>query len=246
MGTISNDVANVNSVGYKHSEVTFQEVMEGLGVGLSAVIADFSTGNLMVTDIASNLAISGSGFFVVADPTAAAGEVKYTRAGDFTLDYDPATTDTYMVTPWGDRLRGVMGADPDATGLTPADLVDITLPADTTAFFIDDEGRIHVTVGEAEPVVMGRVALVTFENNYALESIPNGLYTAKEDAGVQPMDNPGSSGVGSIYQGYVEASNVDLAREFTQMILVQRGFQANSRSITTSDEMLQEVLMLKR
>jgi len=246
MGTISNDVANVNSVAHKQSELTFQELMDGLGVGLSAVITDFSNGNLMMTEISSNLGISGNGWFMVASPTAAAGEWKYTRAGDFTMEYEPATTNTYLVTPWGDRLRGVMGANPDATGLAPADLVDIVLPADTSSFTIDVDGTVWASIADAEPAIIGRVALVTFENNHALVSLPNGLYTATVDAGVQTMANPGSAGVGYVYQGYIESSNVDLAREFTQMILIQRGFQANSRSITTSDEMLQEVLALKR
>jgi len=247
MGVISNDIANVNSTGYKQEEVTFQELMEQLGVGMSAVITDFSNGNLMPTEISANMAISGNGFFSVKDPTAAAGEVHFTRAGDFELEWDPAATETYIVTPWGDRLQGLMAPDPaDTTGLTPADLSDVTIPADTSSFKIDIDGRISASIADAEPVVIGRVALITFENNHALETLPNGLYTGTTDAGQQTMQNPGSLGVGHIYQGYVEHSNVDLAREFTQMILVQRGFQANSRSITTSDEMLMELLNLKR
>ena len=246
MEVISNDVANVNSVGYKQEEITFQELLQRLGVGVSAIIKDFTNGSLMQTDVSSNLAVSGNGFFVVADPAAAAGNVEYTRAGDFIMEYDPGTGTTYLVNSSGDRLRGVMGGTPDATGLTSADLTDIALPAGTTAFKIGTDGTITASVNGNEPQIIGRVAIATFENNHALQMQKNGLYTAMAEAGPQPLANPGSSGVGQIYQGYIEQSNVDLSREFTEMILSQRGFQANSRSITTSDEMLQEVLNLKR
>jgi flagellar hook protein FlgE len=246
MEVISNDVANVNSVGYKQEEISFQELLQRLGVGVSAIIKDFTNGSLMQTDVSSNLAVSGNGFFVVADPAAVAGDVAYTRAGDFILDYNPTANVTYLMNASGDRLRGVMGATPDATGLTPADLTDIALPAGTTSFNIATDGTVTASVNGAEPQIIGRVAVATFENNYALQLLKNGLYKATAAAGPQPLANPGSSGMGQIYQGYLEHSNVDLAREFTEMILAQRGFQANSRSITTSDEMLQEVLNLKR
>jgi flagellar hook protein FlgE len=246
MTIVSNDIANVNSVGYKQEEITFQELLERMGTGVSAITPNFSNGSLAQTTISSNLAISGSGFFAVADPAAAASSLHYTRAGDFVMAYDATSSLTYLTTPTGERLRGVMGANPDATGVDPTALVDIALPAGTTSFTIDTDGRIMASIAGATPQVIGRVALVSFANNYALEPLQNGQYAATADAGVLTLANPGSSGTGMVYQGYIEHSNVDLAREFTDMILIQRGFQANSRSITTSDEMLQEVLTLKR
>ena len=246
MEIISNDIANVNSVGYKQEQITFQELLEGMGAGVSGLTTDFSNGALVETNVSSNMGVSGNGFFVVADPAGAAGQVFYTRAGDFQLQYDPDTGQTFLTTPGGFRLRGVMGANPDATGLAPNALTDIALPSGTTSFTIADDGTIRATVNGAPAQVIGRVALALFANNHSLQSVRDGLYTADEAAGVLPLANPSSTGVGQLRQGYLEHSNVDLAREFTEMILTQRGFQANSRSITTADEMLQEVLTLKR
>jgi flagellar hook protein FlgE len=265
MDVIGNDIANVNTIGYKQSDVTFKEayvntlrfpapgspgLQVGLGTQMGSIVRDFSGGILMETGQASNMGISGEGFFVVAEPVAG-GANYFTRAGDFLLDMDPATGRTYVINPDGKRLRGVLTANlgdpaPDMTGKTEADLVDLTLPAGTTSFTIGVDGVIYASVNGAAPAVCGRVAVATFDNTNGLGAIGNNLYVKTDSANIHAFTNPGSNGCGQVFQGYLENSNVDLAREFTDMIITQRGFQANSKSITTSDEMLIELLQLKR
>ena len=261
MNVIGNDIANVNTVGYKQSDVTFKEAyvttlrapapatpgqQVGLGVQMGQISRDFSGGALMQTGNASNMAVSGNGFMVVSDPLA--GTQYFTRAGDFVLDVDAAANQTYLVTSEGRRLQGMMGGPPapDLTGVNVGDLVDITLPANTSSYSVGLDGTLYVSVDGAAPEAMGRVALASFENPSGLLAVGSNLYQLTDAAVIREFANPGEGGNGQVFQGYLENSNVDLAREFTDMIITQRGFQANSRTITTSDEMLNELLMLKR
>ena len=256
MDVIGNDIANVNTPGYKQSDVSFKEAFVntlrapspgtpgqqvGLGVQLGSITRDFSGGILMETGIASNPGISGDGFFIVGEPVAGGNDF-YSRAGDFVLDPEPGVG-TYLINSEGLRLRGVMGDPADLPGAT---MEDIILPEDTTAFNIGLDGMIYASSGGATPVAIGRVGIATFANNNGLEAIGGNIFRATDAAGLRDYVNPGGDGVGQTVQGYLENSNVDLAKEFTEMIITQRGFQANSRSITTSDEMLMELLSLKR
>jgi len=263
MNVIGNDIANVNTTGYKQSDVTFKEAyvttlrspapgtvgqQVGLGVQLAGITRDFGGGALMQTGTATNLGVSGEGFFIVGDPVAA-GNKQFTRAGDFTLDVNGGQT--YMINPDGKRLQGVMtGAlgdpAPDLTGTAASAVTDIALPADTTSFSISLDGTLYVSVAGGNPQVAGRVALATFSNPNGLQAIGSNLYVETQASAINPLKNPGEDGAGQMLQGYLENSNVDLAREFTDMIITQRGFQANSRTISTADEMLNELLSLKR
>jgi flagellar hook protein FlgE len=263
MNVIGNDIANVNTVGYKQSDVTFKEAYVntlrtpapgtpgqqlGLGVQLGNITRDFSGGALMQTGNSTNLGLSGNGFFVVADRNNPAQKY-YTRSGDYVMDVDAGNT--FLATPDGRRLQGVMTAAigdpaPDLAGVVTADLEDIVLPPDTTSFNITLDGILYVSVGGGEPEIAGRVALATFDNPNGLQAVGSNAYIETDAAAIRPYANPGEAGVGQMLQGYLENSNVDLAREFTDMIVTQRGFQANSRTISTSDDMLQELLTLKR
>lgn len=264
MNVIGNDIANVNTTGYKHSDVTFKEAyvttllapspgtpgqQVGLGVQLGGITRNFTGGALMQTGSATNLGLSGNGFFVVNNPGGAANQQQFTRAGDFVIDVDAGQS--FLINPDGKRLQGVMTAAvgdpaPDLTGLTQADLGDLTLPADTSSFSIALDGTLYVSIAGAEPEVAGRVALANFANPNGLQATGSNMYTATAAAAITPFGNPGENGMAQVLQGYIENSNVDLAREFTDMIVTQRGFQANSRTISTSDDMLQELLTLKR
>ena len=265
MDVIGNDIANVNTPGYKQSNVTFKEAYVttikspapgspgqqiGLGVQLGGIVKSFKGGILMETGQAAHMAISGEGFFVVSEPATGAGiaTARYTRAGDFMLDVDPTGPTTYIINPDGQRLRGLMGTPaPDwVAGVDGSTFTDLTLPTNTTSFSIGLDGIVHASIGGATPVEVARVAVATFDNNTGLESVGNNLFQATAAANLRTFYNPNSAGVGQIFEGYLENSNVDLAQEFTDMIITQRGFQANSRSITTSDEMLMELLSLKR
>ena len=261
MNVIGNDIANVNTVGFKQSDVSFKEAyvntlrapapgtpgqQVGLGVQMGQIARDFSGGAIMQTGTASNLAISGNGFFMVAD--SGSGQQFFSRAGDFVLDVDATTNQTYLVTSEGRRLQGVMGGPPapDLTGLTPADMTDIVLPVNTTDYSIGLDGTLYVSVAGGAPTAAGRVAVASFDNPAGLLAVGSNLYSETQAASLRAFANPGEGGNGQLFQGYLENSNVDLAQEFTDMIITQRGFQANSRTITTSDEMLQELLSLKR
>lgn len=249
MDVIGNDIANVNTVGYKESDVTFKEQLVnviqspasrtlgtqvGMGVMVGSVSRNFDDGVLMETQRSGNLALGGDGFFQVID---AGGNLHYTRAGDFQLvtDGNNPPVSLYLANSNGDYLT-------DGTG------APVTFPADDTVdFSIAIDGQITRTDAAGQQVVMGQIQTAFFDNPAGLLSIGNNLYDeVPEASGVATFGVPGTAGHGELYQGYLENSNVDLAREFTDMIITQRGFQANSKSITTGDEMLQEVLMLKR
>lgn len=263
MDVVGNDIANVNTPGYKKSDVTFKEAYVttlrapapgtpgqqiGLGTQLGGIVKNFSGGILMETGQSGNMGLSGEGFFVVTEPGAVAGvnNAFYTRAGDFMLDVSGGTT--YLINPDGKRLRGLLGdaAATDMTGLDGSTFVDVTLPANTTSYSVGLDGVIYASVGGATPTAVARVAVATFDNNTGLEAIGSNLFKSNSAASLRAFNNANSNGVAQVFQGYLENSNVDLAQEFSDMIVTQRGFQANSRSITTSDEMLQELLQLKR
>ncbi len=268
MDVVGNNIANVNTPGFKGSSVTFKDAyvttlrapapgtpgqQVGLGVQVGGINRNFSGGILMETGQATNMAVSGEGFFVVAERGAPATQNFYSRAGDFQLDVydDGGGPQTYLINPDGMRLRGMLvgtlgDPPPDLTGVDESGFVDIVLPPDTTSFNIGLDGVIYVSVSGASPQVWGRVALARFDNTSALEAIGSNLFRTNDAAGLRLYNNPGEAGTGQTFQGYLENSNVDLAQEFSDMIITQRGFQANSRSITTSDEMLLELLTLKR
>ncbi len=245
MDVIGNDIANVNTVGYKESEVTFKEqlvnVMQapgqdtlgkqvGLGVMMGSITRNFDDGVLMETQISGNLAIGGDGFFQVTD---GAGGIHYSRAGDFQLILDGGVL--CLANSNGDYLTYGNGAR-------------IEFPAnDTVDFAVSTSGEVSYTNNAGAVVVAGQLQTARFANPAGLLSLGNNLYDQVDNAsGAAQFGDPGAAGHGELYQGYLENSNVDLASEFTDLIITQRGFQANSRSITTGDEMLQEVLSLKR
>jgi flagellar hook protein FlgE len=267
MDVISNDIANVNTVGYKQSQCNFKETLVstlrtpavgtpgmqiGMGSTVSSIIQDFTDGILLDTGISSNMAITGEGFFILREPNGTTDH--FTRAGDFVHDYDPdafgpGAAGIYLINGSGYRLRGVYGNPPAAIPADPSLCTDIILPDDTTSYSISLNGDVTVTapsLNAGEPTVYARIPLCRFANNYGLNNVGNGMYETTESAGIQAMTTPGTDGTGQVFQNYLENSNVDLADEFTEMIITERGYQANSRSITTADEMLQELLSLKR
>ncbi len=256
MDVIGHDIANVNTVGYKHSNVSFQEafvrtlkspmggiqgMQSGMGVQLGQISRSFTPGSFSQSGEPTHMAILGSGFFVV-------GDGYLTRAGDFLAEASDG--DMFLISPNGMRLQGVMGE-----GAVPANLdglVDINLrdglapDQAMTSFSVGMDGGIRRSVDGGAPEIVGRIALAAVDNPTGLEAVGENMYRQTEAAMVRGLGSPGEEGIGQIYQGYLENSNVDLAREFTDMIKTQRGFQANSRTISTADDMLQEALMLKR
>lgn len=228
----------------------------GLGVAIAGVDTDMSQGALQPTGRSTDIAIQGNGFFIVnnVEPTnAAPGYPRFTRDGGFTLD-----ASGNLVTSEGLHILGAMNLagtmTPDLSDATVDNLdtlkaINIPLKDATgnklKSFSIEKDGTIRAIYTD-NPVVVGRIAVANFQNEAGLEKLGSNLYKNTSNSGTAQVGAPNESGAGSLEQGFLEMSKVDLANEFTEMIITSRAFQANSRTITTSDEMLQELLNLKR
>ncbi|MFD1177197.1 flagellar basal body rod protein FlgG [Paenibacillus puldeungensis] len=253
LDVIGNNIANVNTIGFKSGRVMFKDIMSqtvsgvtppaegetggvnakqiGLGVSIGSIDTLHTGGSAMTTNNPLDLRINGDGFFLVK--LSADQEVPFlTRAGDFHMD-----ASRQLVT-----SDGLLVCD---SGGAP-----IQLGEDVTAFSIAQDGTIvqKMADGGTEPGVQIGIGKVT--NPEGLEKIGGNLYRMTLNADTNELTpttaNNAEVGTGAIIAGQLEMSNVDLTGEFTEMIVAQRGFQANSRIITTSDEVLQEVVNLKR
>lgn len=265
MDVIGNNIANVNTVGFKSARVNFADAFSqtlkqggpgdattsatpalqiGYGVTTSTIRNQFQQGALTRTGVTTDLAISGEGFFVVRDPLA---NLQYaTRAGDFQLDQNG-----YLVTNGGLRVQGYADSALSTLGDIRIDTTGAPATADPTAkvdtYIIDAGGTVSVRLTDGTQFVRGQILLQRFSNPQGLEKAGNNLFTGLATAGpLATPAAPGTAGTGRIESGALELSNVDLAGEFSDLITTQRAFQANARIITSSDEMLQELVNLKR
>ncbi len=270
LDVIGNNIANVNTTGFKGARVgladSFSQTLRsssagtggasgtsamqiGLGVGIQSITNQYTQGALSRTSVGTDLAITNSGFFVVEDPISNAQFV--TRAGDFSVDENG-----YLVTNAGMRVQGYDDAALTNMGDILVDTTGMPATSDPTStmvsFAIDTEGKINVNLSDGTQFVRGQILLQNFSNPQGLMKEGNNLYSGIGAAGplggaTSPMPAaPGTNGLGKIQAGALELSNVDLASEFTSLITTQRAYQANARVITTSDEMLQELVNLKR
>ncbi|HLP77758.1 MAG TPA: flagellar hook-basal body complex protein [Candidatus Paceibacterota bacterium] len=284
LDVIGNNIANVNTTGFKGARIDFEDsfsqtlsstsggvpIQIGTGVGTSAISNQFLQGAVSNTGTNTDLAVSGSGFFVVRDTLSNAEYV--TRDGAFHLDKDG-----YLTTAAGMRIQGftdsalttrgdvlIDATDIQATRIASAQaaLAAATTQAETDAanaaltaaqnlkvasFKIDSEGKINARLSDGTEYVRAQVLLQTFRNPQALSKEGGNLYSNLTAAGgLTQTEAPGTNGLGAIKSGALEGSNVDLANEFSTLITTQRAFQASARIITTSDEILQELVSLKR
>lgn len=243
LDVIGNNIANVNTYGYKKGRVVFKDMINqnisgasasgdtrggvnprqvGLGSQLSTIDTIHTTGSLQSTGRVLDLAVSGSGFFQATDK--AGTETFYTRAGNFYMDNN------------GDLVTG------DGLLLKPK----INIPTDAKSMSIGQDGTVNYIDKDGVLTDAGQLTLAKFPNDGGLEKAGGNYFRETTNSGAPTIDVPGSSGNGTIESGFLEMSNVDLSEEFTEMIVAQRGFQANTRIITTSDEILQELVNLKR
>ncbi len=248
LDVIGNNIANVNTFGFKKGRVTFKDMISqtvagatapnedttrgginGKQVGLGSQIAAIDTvhtgGNLQSTGRTLDLAISGDGYFVLQ---AEDGSERYTRAGNFYLD-----SEGYLVNSDG---YFVVVEDSDL----PIDLEE------ASNLSVGKDGMIYVTGDDNEVVEVGTIKLAKFPNADGLQKQGSNLFINTANSGEPTYNVDGDAIFGDIESGMLEMSNVDLSEEFTEMIVAQRGFQANTRIITTSDEILQELVNLKR
>lgn len=291
MDVIGNNIANVNTVGFKSSRVTFQDIYSqtlrpasapgdnsggvnpqqvGLGVSLGSIDTMFTRSAAEYTGSPLDLSIEGDGFFVVNDR----GNDFFTRAGNFTtdasnnlinanglivqgwmatalydLDPDPAVVDLQPAPdPDNPPALPILGyQDLDPATMTAADMNNIKMPDEYYDITISKTGEIiGINATTQERDVIGRIALANFNNQNALTKMGNNLYDVSQNSGDPIISAPGEAGTAFVNPSSLEMSNVDLAKEFTDMIITQRGFQANSRIITTSDSLLEELVNLKR
>lgn len=252
----ANDIANVNTIGYKSARTTFKDSLNqlqrgasgpgggagganaaqvGLGVTLGSIDNLMQGGSLQSTGNVFDVAITGPGFFRVSTSTATpptpGTNIEYTRAGNFTTNKDG-----YLLTQDGYYVQGQ-----DAGGA--AQLIQV--PAGSTNVGIAQNGEVTYVDGTGTRVSAGFLSLATFPNSAGLERSGSNRWLESANSGAPTTGQPGPQ-FGFTTSGVVEMSNVDLAQTFTQMITAQRGFQANSRVISTSDEMLQDLVNLKR
>jgi flagellar hook protein FlgE len=279
MDVISNNIANVNTTGFKSGRVRFEDMISqsvasaesgvngkqvGLGVQASAIDTIMNGGSLQSTGRELDFGIENgdSSFFVVSGDD---GVNYYTRDGGFYLD-----AENNLVTGSGYSVMGdyrVGDAAPEAVAPEPLEKLRIptyiqvsgesftsvdSIPKGATDVFglksysIDSKGVITGNYGNGESYEIGQVALAKFTNASGLEKAGGNMYVESANSGSPENGFPADDGYGVIRSGFLEMSNVDLANEFTEMIIANRAYQANSRSITTSDSMLEELLSLKR
>lgn len=241
----------------------------GLGVKVGAIDTIMTGGAIQPTNRDLDFAIEREGFFAVSQDSE--GLLKsYTRDGVFYTDYEGnlVNANGLRVLGYGyDGNRGVapedmefelISDDPELDipqeGEEPSESLERLQPLripkiydekELDSYTIDGSGRIIGIYG-GEAYLLGQIGIVTFSNPEGLTKLGNNTYANSNNSGEPVAGIAGTGGSGTIRQGYIEMSNVDLANEFTEMIITSRAYQANSRSITTSDEMLQELINLKR
>ena len=244
MDVESNNIANVNTIGFKSSRAEFADLMYqtleyagtgtsqitksptgievGLGVRPTAITKIFTEGNLKQTGNNLDVAITGKGFFKIELPD---GTESYSRNGAFKLDENGTIVNS------------------DGYKLIP----EIVVPDDATDISIGTDGIVSVIQpGQTQATQIGQMTTTNFINPAGLHSLGDTLFLETEASGVPIEDTPGLNGLGILRQGFVELSNVQLVVELTELITGQRAYEADSKAITTSDEMLQTVVNLKR
>lgn len=241
---ISNNIANMTTTGFKRRRAEFQDLMYqslrrvgstssdsgtivpagaqvGLGVKTAAIYRINEQGNLTQTSNTLDMAIQGSGYFQVQLPS---GQTAYTRDGTFGMSAsgEIVTADGYVVAP------------------------GITVPSNATSVTVSTSGQVEATIaGQTATQTVGQIQLATFPNEAGLDAQGDNLFLQTEASGNPQTGSPASTGFGSVMQGYVESSNVNVVSEITNLITAQRAYEMNSKVITASDEMLQTLTNLK-
>ena len=238
LDVVANNIANVNTTGFKKSRVEFQDMLSevaktpgaminqgtfqpvgieyGLGVKTSATTKVFSQGSAVSTDRNLDVAIEGEGFYQIMRSD---GTLAYTRDGSFQLDSNGqlCTSDGLLVQP------------------------QITIPQDAKEIDITTDGNVSVSQGsDTTQQIVGTLQLVRFQNPSGLLSVGHNLYVETSASGNPIQDTPGQNGMGTLEQGHLEGSNVQVVEELIGLIKAERAFESNSKIITTSSEILQQ------
>ncbi len=244
LDVIANNLANVNTPGFKKSKADFQDLMYqvieepgttesqqgssptgiqvGLGVRPAAVGKIHSQGDFESTSNPLDMAIEGDGFFQITLPN---GDLAYSRSGAFKIDQNGLLVNS------------------DGYQLSPA----ITIPNDALGVTVSTDGIVSVTQpGSATATQAGTIQTARFQNPAGLRSMGRNLYTETESSGSATLGTPGDTGLGTIAQGFLENSNVSVVEEIVSMVTGQRAYEANSKVITTADSMISQAVNIKR
>lgn len=233
LDTIANNLANADTVGYKRQDAEFEDLLyntiaapagtgegapsgiqQGTGTRVVATPRSFAQGSMQQTGKPLDVAIEGNGFFIVQRPS---GDIGYTRAGTLKLDAEGQLVTT------------------DGLPLEPA----ITVPSDATSLTIASNGNVTASrPGEVAPSQLGRLQLALFPNPTGLTAIGHNLYQPSVASGEATPGNPGDEGRGTILQGALEGSNVEVVTEMVALIRAQRAYEINSKVMSAADDML--------
>lgn len=241
---IANNLANVNTTGFKKARVEFQDILYqnfrkagtataigaqlpvnldvGYGTRAVATSREFSPGSVQITKNPTDLAVAGNGFFQIQMPD---GTTAYTRDGSFKISADGqlVTSDGFLMTP------------------------EITIPEDATDLSVAIDGQVFIlVVGNDVPQEVGQIELARFINPAGLSAIGHNLFRETPASGTPITGTPGTEGLGTLDQGHLETSNVSVVDEMVNMIMAQRAYEINSKVIQTSDDMSQTINNLKR
>lgn len=242
LDVISNNLANVSTNGYKRARAVFEDLLYqnirqpgaassqqtqiptglqlGVGARTVATVKNFTQGTLQQTANPLDVAINGAGFFPIQMPD---GSVAYTRDGSFQLD-----NQGQLVTSNGHVVQ-------------PA----ITVPANALSVTIAEDGTVSATLpGQAAPQQLGSLQLANFINPAGLQPVGQNLFLETASSGTPSTNPPGTNGVGTLKQAFVESSNVNVVEELVSMIQTQRAYEINAKAITTSDQMLGRLTQL--
>jgi flagellar basal-body rod protein FlgG len=241
---ISNNIANMTTTGFKRRRAEFQDLMYqnlrrvgssssesgsvlpsgaqvGLGVKTAAIYRINEQGNLQQTSNSLDMAIQGNGYFQVTLPS---GETAYTRDGTFGLDPSGTivTADGYVVQP------------------------GLQVPSNATSVTVNTAGQVQATIaGQTAPQTIGQLQLAVFPNEVGLDAQGDNLFLQTAASGAPVTGNPAAAGFGTVMQGFIETSNVNVVTEITNLITAQRAYEMNSRVITTSNDMLSTLTNLR-
>jgi flagellar basal-body rod protein FlgG len=241
---ISNNIANMTTTGYKRRRAEFSDLIYqdlrrvgsnsadsgqilpsgaqiGLGVKTVAVVPINEQGTLQQTGNTLDVAISGNGYFQVLLPN---GQTAYTRDGSFALSASGqiVTSDGYVVQP------------------------AITIPTAATSVTVNATGQVQVSLdGQTQPQLLGQLQLAMFPNPAGLQAQGDNLFIATSASGSATSGNPGTNGIGSVQQGFIETSNVNVVSEITDLITAQRAYEMNSKVITAGDQMMSTLTNLR-
>lgn len=244
MDVIANNLANVSTAGFKRNRANFQDLLYqtekapglsntagnptptstqyGLGVLVTDTTKEFGQGTLKNTQNPLDIAIQGNGFFQISRPD---GTIAYSRDGGFKVDSQGriANSEGYLLEP------------------------QITIPPDAVSVLIGEDGTVSVQQGnQPQATEVGNIQLATFINPGGLKATGKNLFEETTASGSAIVSVPGQNGTGSMLQGFLEGSNVDMVSEMVEMIVGQRAYEINSKSVKTSDALLETATTLKR